>query len=138
MVDHMTEKKYHILVVDDLDDWRKTLSGLLREEGYKVDVAVSFKKAVTLLRSQKFDLAILDVRLDETDENNTQGLDLAAEIKRRWGGVKIIIITGYDNPDIVKRAMEPQGLGQKRLADDFIPKIETDNLIKSVQSLLKK
>ncbi len=134
----MMEKKHHILVVDDLDDWRKTLSGLLREEGYKVDVAVSFKKAVTLLRSQKFDLAILDVRLDETDENNTQGLDLAAEIKRRWRGVKIIIITGYDNPDIVKRAMEPQGSGQKRLADDFIPKTETDNLIKSVQSLLKK
>jgi len=137
-VKHMTEKKHRILVVDDLDDWRKTLSGLLREEGYKVDVADSFGKAVTLLRSKKFDLAVLDIRLDETDENNTQGLDLASEIKRHWPSVKTIIITGYDNPEIVKRAMEPQGHGKKRLADDFIPKTETDNLIRSVQSLLEK
>ncbi len=133
----MTEKKHRILVVDDLDDWRKTLSGLLHEEGYKVDVAGSFGKAVTLLRSKKFDLAVLDIRLDETDENNTQGLDLASEIKRHWPSVKTIIITGYDNPEIVKRAMEPQGPGKKRLADDFIAKTETDNLLKSVQSLLK-
>jgi CheY-like chemotaxis protein len=134
----MTEKKHRILVVDDLDDWRKTLGGLLREEGYKVDVADSFEKAVALLRSKKIDLAVLDIRLDETDENNTQGLDLAFEIKSRWASVKIIIITGYDNPEIVKRAMEPQSPSKKRLADDFIPKTETDSLIKSVQSLLKK
>ena len=78
------------------------------------------------------------MRLDETDETNTQGLDLASEIKRHWASVKTIVITGYDNPAIVKRAMEPQAPGKKRLADDFIPKTETDSLIKSVQSLLKK
>ncbi len=134
----MPEKKFQILVVDDIDDWRKTLSGLLREEGYKVDVADSYEAAVKLLRSQKIDLAILDVRLDETNENNSQGLDLAAEIKRRWASVKTIVITGYDSPEIVKRAMEPQYPGRKRLADDFIPKTETDHLIKSIESLLKK
>jgi CheY-like chemotaxis protein len=138
MEHHMAEKHYRILVVDDLADWRKTLSGLLREEGYKVDITDSFQSAVTLLRSKKFDLAILDLRLDETDENNTQGLDLASEIKRYWMSIKTIIITGYDNPEIVKRAMEPQSSSKKRVADDFIPKTETDNLINSVQSLLKK
>lgn len=134
----MAKRMFRILVVDDLDDWRKTLGGLLIEEGYKVEVADSYNKAVQLLQSQKIDLAILDVRLDETDENNTQGLDLAAEIKRRWTSVKTIVITGYDSPDIVRRAMEPHGSGKKRLADDFIAKTETDHLIKSVQSLLKK
>lgn len=134
----MTEKRFRILVVDDLDDWRKTLGGLLREEGYKVDAASSYDTALKMLRSHKFDLAILDVRLDETDENNTQGLDLASEIKQRWSSTKTIIITGYDSPEIVRRAMEPQGTGKKRLADDFVAKTETDNLVKSVQSLLTK
>jgi CheY-like chemotaxis protein len=134
----MTEKKHRILVVDDLDDWQMTLSGLLREEGYEVDVADSSRSALKLLQSKKFELAILDIRLDETDENNTQGLDLASGIKHRWASVKIIIITGYDNPEIVKRAMEPQRSNGKRLADDFIPKTETDLLIKSVGSLLNK
>lgn len=132
------KKKHQILVVDDLDDWRKTLSGLLREEGYKVEVADSFESAMAILRSKKIDLAILDVRLDETDEGNTQGLDLASEIKRRWATVKTIVITGYDNPDIVKRAMEPHGSDKTRLADDFIPKTETDHLIQSAQALLNK
>ena len=49
----MTEKTHRILVVDDIDDWRKTLSGLLREEGYKVDAVDSFEKAVKLLQIQK-------------------------------------------------------------------------------------
>jgi DNA-binding NarL/FixJ family response regulator len=91
-----------------------------------------------LLRSKKIDLASLDVRLDETDENNTQGLDLASEIKRHWASTKTIVITGYDSPEIVRRAMEPQVPGKKRLADDFVAKTETDNLVKSVQLLLKK
>lgn len=134
----MAVKNHRILVVDDLDDWRKTLSGLLREEGYEVDTANSLKAAMKLLRSQKVDLAILDVRLDETDENNSQGLELAAEIKRQWASIKIIVITGYENPDVVKKAMEPQGTNKKRLADDFIPKAETDHLIKVVQALLNK
>lgn len=131
------KKKHRILVVDDLADWRKTLSGLLREEEYKVDSASSFEEAMTLLRSKEFDLVITDVRLDETDENNTQGLDIASEIILNWSAIKIIIITGYSNPEIVNRAMIPQDYGKKRLVDDFVPKTETDNLIKSVRSLLK-
>ena len=132
----MADKRYRLLVVDDLSDWRKTLGGLLREAGYEVNVAASLTEARASLKSAPFDLAIVDVRMDETDENNTEGLDLAAEIKRRWPAVKIVIITGYDTSDTVKRAMEPQDARQQRLVADFVTKTETDKLVQVVQRVL--
>jgi DNA-binding NtrC family response regulator len=132
----MTEQCFRVLIVDDLDDWQKTLSGLLREVGYEVNVAGSLNQATKLLRSNLFDLAVIDVRLDETDESNIDGLNLATEIKHLWPSVKVIIITGYDNPEMVRQAMEPVGPSQERLAIDFISKTETDKLIKSIQRIL--
>jgi DNA-binding NtrC family response regulator len=124
-----------ILVVDDLPDWRMTLSGLLVEEGYEARAAGSVAEAIKLLEANHFDLALLDVRLDESDENNTEGLDLAAEIKRRWPEVKTVIITGYGTPDTARRAMEPDKHG-KRLVQDFIEKTQTDTLGQVVKRVL--
>jgi len=124
-----------ILVVDDLPDWRKTLTGLLVEEGYEAQAAGSVAEAVKLLEANHFDLALLDVRLDESDENNIEGLDLAAKIKDRWPNVKTIIITGYGTPNTVQRAMEPDKHG-KRLVQDFIEKTQTDTLSQVVKRVL--
>ncbi|MBI1881080.1 MAG: response regulator, partial [Chloroflexi bacterium] len=56
--------KGRILVVDDLPDWRKTLSGILLDEGYEVQTASSREESLRLLTAGRFHLAILDVRLD--------------------------------------------------------------------------
>ncbi len=133
----MAGKRSRILVVDDIPDWRKTFSGMLSEAGYKVDTADSVANALTALESQNFDLALIDIRLDETDENNTDGLKLATSIKQRWPTVNIIIITGYETPETVKQAMEPQG-ADERLANDFITKADISGLLRSIQELLGK
>lgn len=109
---------YRILVVDDLKDWRTTLRGLLEDEGYKVEVAESQKKALLALEAQEFDLAVIDIRLVEKEEGNTAGLDLAERIKQRWSDVKVVIITGYDTPDTVKRALVPNDQGV-RIAEEY-------------------
>ncbi|MCP4603515.1 MAG: response regulator [Proteobacteria bacterium] len=131
----MTHTRRKILVVDDLPDWRVTLNGLLSDEGYDVRVAGSLPQALELLGTDQFDLAVLDIRLDETDEDNTEGLDLAAKINERWPGVKIIIITGYGTPEIMKRVFEPDAQGQK-LAVNYIPKTETEDLVRIVRETL--
>ena len=129
------DTRHRILVVDDLPDWRATLSGLLKDEGYSVQVAASSSQALELLETDPFDLAVLDIRLDETDEGNTEGLDLATEIKKHWPEVRIIIITGYGTPEILKRAIEPDAQGQK-LAMNYIPKTETEDLVRIVRETL--
>lgn len=131
----MTNSPSKILVVDDLPDWRNTLSGLLIDEGYKVQVADSSAKALALLETEQFALAVLDVRLDETDEDNTEGLDLAAKIKSRWPTVKVIIITGYGTPKTMRQAREPDAQGQ-RLAEDYIPKTQSEELVQVVRRVL--
>jgi|YNPNPStandDraft_1061719.scaffolds.fasta_scaffold11615_4 DNA-binding NtrC family response regulator len=125
-----------ILVVDDLPDWRATLSGLLADEGYEVYVADSSDSALNLISAHHgFDLALIDMRLDESDEENTEGLDLAAKIKQRWPATKVLIITGYGTSEAIKRAMEPDSQG-RRLVENFIPKTETENLVHLVQETL--
>ncbi|MBN1933457.1 MAG: response regulator [Anaerolineae bacterium] len=133
----MGDKQQKILVVDDLSDWRATLRGMLREEGYEVHVADSSSSALALLESDSFDLALLDVRLDETDEDNAEGLSLASEISHRWPTVKIAIITGYGTQETIKLAMEPDLHGQK-LATEFIFKTQTSDLVRIVQEVLSK
>ena len=131
----MTNTWHKILVVDDLSDWRKTLKGVLVDAGYDVQVADSSSSAVKLLETDRFDLAVLDMRLDESDEDNTEGLDLATEIKQRWPTTKVVMITGYGTPDTMKRAMEPDAQG-RRLVANYIPKTQTEELIQVVRKAL--
>jgi ATP-dependent Lon protease len=131
----MAHASSRILVVDDLPDWRETLKGLLSDNGYVVEVAQSRSDAVTQLESQSFSLALVDVRLDEPDEGNTEGLDLAEEIRRRWPSTKIIIITGYGTQERLSRAMAPDAQGRK-LADDYIPKTPSPEVLTTIQRVL--
>ena len=131
----MGKEQHAVLVVDDLLDWRRTIGGLLRDEGYAVEVAPSAESALETLAKGRFDLAVIDIRLDERDEDNTAGLDLAAEIKKRWSGVKVVLITGYGTPKIIDQAFEPDAQG-RRLVDDYIPKTKTEELVEMVQRVL--
>ena len=131
----MAKGSHQILIVDDLPDWRMTLGGLLTDAGYQVQVAGSTTRALELLRGNRFDLAVLDIRLDESNEDNTEGLDLAAEIRKSWPDVKIIIVTGYNISVNMQQALEPNSQGQK-LADDYIPKDQSGELIQVVQKAL--
>lgn len=133
----MANERHRILVVDDLQDWCETIGGLLEDEGYNVQTAGSRTSALELLQADNFDLAVLDVRLDEQDEDNVEGLDLADKIKQHSPNVKVVIITGYDTKDLVRKALEPDPQGQT-LAEDFIPKTETERLVKTVKSVLAK
>lgn len=131
----MIDKQPRILVVDDLPDWRVVLSGLLVDEGYIVQTADSRVRALGLLRTDRFDLAVLDLRLDETDEDNAEGLDLAAEIKQHWPAVKVVIMTGYSTPGTMRKVLEPDARG-RRLAEDYIPKTQTEELHLVVKRVL--
>ena len=131
----MAHRRHKILVVDDLPDWRTTLGGLLKDAQYDVQVAGSSAEALTLLKDIAFDLAVIDMRLDETDEDNREGLSLAAKIKERWPKIKSVIITGYGTADALKEAMEPDKRGH-RLVFNFLRKEESDQLAKIVQEAL--
>jgi CheY-like chemotaxis protein len=126
-----------ILVVDDLPDWRATLSGILLDEGYEVCVAGDCQEALRLLEAERFHLAVLDVRLDESDEDNREGLELMRQIKAYDPTTAVIILTGYADVRMVQDALRPQANGMP-LAYSFVEKPNSQELIEFVRRAFQR
>jgi two-component system NtrC family response regulator len=124
-----------VLVVDDVEDWQKTILGLLTDEGYEVVAVGDRESALEAVKAGRFDLAVIDIRLDETDEDNTAGLSLASEVKGVLTDLPVVIITGYQTPETIARAMQPNELGQT-LAVDFVQKTDAIELVDIVNRTL--
>lgn len=104
-------RKPAILVIDDEVEVGTFFEFYLREErGYPVDVANSGHEARALLAEKKFDLALVDLKLPDTD-----GITLLKEIKETNPACEVIIMTGYST---VRTAVEAMKLG----ALDYIDK----------------
>ncbi len=84
-----------ILVVDDRENWRSLFRGILQEEGYEVEIAESYAEAIRALQRTTFDLAVVDVRLIDADNTNTEGLALTAAIEESHWPTAVILVTGY-------------------------------------------
>jgi DNA-binding NtrC family response regulator len=94
-----------ILIVEDFADWRELLQGLLQREGHQVEAVATLQKAREYLdRTAELDLAILDIRLVETDEANEDGLRLLAEIHAHRANTQVIMITGHGTMETQRRA----------------------------------
>lgn len=131
----MVEQKRRILVVDDVEDWRATIVGLLQDEGYVTGSAATVEEALELFGTQHWDLSIVDIRLDERDEANTAGLDLAAEFKDRQPDLPVVMITGYSDQAKVEEALKQDAAG-RQVATDFIEKDRTEELLEIVSKIL--
>lgn len=129
--------KGRILVVDDLPDVRETLSGLLLDEGYNVCSAATRAEALQKLNTKYFHVAVVDVRLDEADEDNQEGLLLMHEIKERYPSVAVIILTGYASVKMVRETLEPDREGVSP-AFGFLEKAEIEKLPEYVERVFER
>jgi sigma-B regulation protein RsbU (phosphoserine phosphatase) len=102
-----------LLVVDDNDDNRFTLTRRLAREGYtNLTSAVNGRQALERLRADKFDLVLLDVMMPEM--NGYQVLEeMGADARMR--DIPVIMISALDQIDSVVRCIE---LG----AEDYLTK----------------
>jgi two-component system nitrogen regulation response regulator NtrX len=79
-----------IIIVDDDEGIRKTLSTILEDEGYVVDAVESGREAIESCEKRVYNLALIDVRLLDME-----GTELLTRIKDRVPRTRKIIITGY-------------------------------------------
>jgi len=129
--------KGRVLVVEDVPDVRATLSGLLSDEGYDVRSASSRAEALQILAAECFHVAVLDVRLDESDEDNQDGLLLMHEIRKKYPVVATIILTGYANVKMVREALQPDREGIAPTFG-FLEKSEVEQLPEYVGRALER
>ncbi len=95
-----------ILVVDDQESWRELLAEILEEQGHKIVTVATFESAFEVLKTELFDVAIIDMRLVNELEYNIQGMEVLKEAKHLQPSIKAIVLTGYPNPDQKSKALE--------------------------------
>ena len=83
-----------VLVVDDLEDIRNTLAGVLSDAGYYTETAGSETEAIRILRDEVFHFIVIDIRLHGHDDADDSGVELAKMIRENGIRSKIIFVTG--------------------------------------------
>ncbi|NCO51095.1 MAG: response regulator [Deltaproteobacteria bacterium] len=79
-----------ILIVDDEENARIGLSKLLGQEGYQVDAVANGSEALNFLSRGQVSLVITDINMPKMD-----GLTFLRELKRKYPGTDVIMITAY-------------------------------------------
>ena len=102
-----------ILIVDDNPDIRNILGELISDLGYKIRIAANYQQALSEIDKKLPDVALLDVKLSNTENN--EGLKLLDHIKNKNRDIPVIIISGHAN---IEMAVDSLRLG----AFEFIQK----------------
>lgn len=99
--DVVDDRPKRVLVVDDDEAQVMALRYRLEQLGYEVASALSGKRALAVAAERRPDLVLLDLRLPDTT-----GFDVCEELADSpiTCGTPIIIVSGMEGPDIVRRA----------------------------------
>lgn len=120
-------KRANVLVIDDDENIRKTLSKILEREGYSVEAVENGKQAIEASKQWFFNVALIDIRLP--DMEGTKLLDRLKETEPKM--VKIIV-TGYPS---LENAIEAVNRG----ADGYVLKpFDADKLLTTIKNQLRE
>ncbi len=100
-----------LMVVDDEIDICNFVKSFFEMRGFKVTTAINGDEAMSLLFKEIPDVVIMDLKMRRENE----GLEYLQKIKEACPEVKILIVTGSDDDEMVKEA-------KKLGADDYITK----------------
>src|SRR5436853_5884431 len=116
-----------ILVVEDDQALRATLTDRLRGEGYVVDTAPDGHEAYEKVLNLPFDLIILDLMLP-----GRSGLDVCREIRQAGMATPILMLTA-------RNQTVDKVVGLRMGADDYVTKpFEAAELIARIDALLRR
>jgi len=126
-----------ILVVDDDKQVLILIKTFLEREGYKVVTASGKKRALNLAKKKKFDLGVIDLKLEQPD-----GMKLMQAIHEITPELPIVILTGFATIETAVEAMQKGACGflTKPLKfREFLPHIQnclkTSELTREVERL---
>lgn len=117
-----------ILIVDDEEDIRALIQGILEDEGYKTREAAHAKGAYAQIEKGAPDLIILDIWLQGSDQD---GMQILAAVKQAHPYVPVLMISGHGTIETAVNAI-------KQGAYDFIEKpFKADRLLLMIQRALE-
>ena len=99
-----------VLIVDDEQEFRETISQRLQNRGFNVNTAANGKEALDSLEGYIYDAIVLDMLMPEMD-----GIETLKRIRQTHPEMQIIMLTGHAT---VQKGVEAVKLG----AMDFLEK----------------
>lgn len=118
-----------ILIVDDDESSRRTLSLVLSSKGYATETAATGAEALEQVRADgiPFHVILLDIRLPDI-----QGVELIPPLKEAYPDVAVVMVTGYASLDTAIQALH-QG------AWAYVTKpVNLDGLLSIVQQAVER
>jgi two-component system response regulator NreC len=99
----MPEKNLRILIADDHDVMRQGTSAVIQQQaGWHVcGLAANGREAVARAIELKPDIVVLDMTMPELN-----GVDAAVQIKRQLPATEILMFSGHESEDLIRRAFE--------------------------------
>ena len=120
-------EEFHVLVVDDEDDFRETLVNRLKKRNLRVSGAESGEKALDLMDQRDFDVVVLDVKMPGLD-----GIETLREMKRKKPLTEAVLLTGHAS---VESGIEGMKLG----AFDYVMKpVNIDELLEKMRQAYER
>lgn len=93
-----------ILIIEDTEQVSTLLKLKVERWGHKATVAETGKEALDIIKTEMYDLILLDIFLPDTI-----AYDLIPKLKAEWSGMEIITMTGYSSRDVEKK-VRSQGI----------------------------
>jgi two-component system alkaline phosphatase synthesis response regulator PhoP len=116
-----------ILLVEDESNLRRTVTDLLKSDGYTVESSGDGLEAQTMAMSQPYDLIILDVMLP-----SRSGFDVCRHLRKNGVNTPILMLTA-------RSELNNKVQGLKSGGDDYLTKpFETPELQARVEALLRR
>jgi two-component system nitrogen regulation response regulator NtrX len=117
-----------ILIVDDEEDIRDLISGILNDEGYMTRVAGDSESALAAVRSRRPQLVVLDIWLQGSRQDGIEVLDT---IKREQPDLPVVMISGHGTIETAVSSI-------RKGAYDFVEKpFKADRLLHVVERALE-
>ncbi len=123
----MGNEETKILIVDDEEIVRESLTGWFEEDGYTVDNAKDAVEALNKLNKTRWDIYLLDIKMPGMD-----GMELHQRIREIDKEAVVIMITAYASVDTAVKAL-------KEGAFDYVTKpFDPDHLSRLIRNASKQ
>jgi DNA-binding response OmpR family regulator len=119
------KSQYSILIVDDEDRLRLSLSLILQKENYHVETAANAEEGLDYLQYHEYDLMFLDLSLP-----GMSGIDLLGEVHSQFPHMSVLILTAHA---ALESAIQAVRLGAR---DYLIKPIEPVLIVTRVAEIL--
>ena len=94
-----------LLIVDDEVDVREFAKNFFKKRNIEVFTSSGGQDALNIIETQKPDLVLLDVRMEEMN-----GVEVLRKLREKNNSIKVVMVTGVEDEEIVS---ETYSLGIK-------------------------